>query len=396
MGLTPNNVQRIELLGDEEASLIVSCYMTKSLLRVLILLPFLVFFQFYYWSGELALLIEPKDGRQVNRNLPKPLCADCREAVSKSPLIRLDYESLNETITSSTLNKAAHVNGTFGYVHDVTSLRKTSPTLTPNRSYCERNDSSYRVLTERVILAPPPEYPVSILCFVYTLSTAQSRVQRIRETWGQKCDGFFAASNITIPSLDTVSIVHEGPEKYKNMWQKVRSMWNYVYMNYYNDYDFFHIGGDDLYLILENLRYYLGSEEIQAAQYDPDMLPPPGINMQRPLFLGHRLARQGNKSDLFHSGGSGYTLNKAALKLVVTRGFPKYFQHEKRAAEDVYMAKTLREFNVVPYNTRDENGGERYYPFPPGHALDWEVAKAHRYDWYKKFQMGIKEGRCNE
>jgi len=57
------------------------------------------------------------------------------------------------------------------------------------------------------------------------------------------------ASNATNPSLGTVNIPHEGPEEYRNIWQKVRSMWSYVYDNYYEKYDWFHIGGDDLYLV---------------------------------------------------------------------------------------------------------------------------------------------------
>jgi len=56
-------------------------------------------------------------------------------------------------------------------------------------------------------------------------------------------------SNLTDPALGTVNILHEGPETYNNIWQKVRSMWSYVYDHYYEKYDWFHIGGDDLYLV---------------------------------------------------------------------------------------------------------------------------------------------------
>ena len=73
-------------------------------------------------------------------------------------------------------------------------------------------------------------------------------------------------STKTDPSIGTVNIVHEGPEEYKNIWQKVRSMWSYIYDNYYERYDWFHIGGDDMYLLVENLRLYLESEEILTAQ----------------------------------------------------------------------------------------------------------------------------------
>jgi len=54
-----------------------------------------------------------------------------------------------------------------------------------------------------------------------------------------KCDGFMVASNKTDVALGTVDIPHEGPEEYNNIWQKVRSMWSYVYDNYYEKYDWY-------------------------------------------------------------------------------------------------------------------------------------------------------------
>ena len=41
------------------------------------------------------------------------------------------------------------------------------------------------------------------------------------------------ASTKTDRDLGTVNIPHEGPEEYNNIYQKVRSMWSYVYDNYY-------------------------------------------------------------------------------------------------------------------------------------------------------------------
>jgi hypothetical protein len=41
------------------------------------------------------------------------------------------------------------------------------------------------------------------------------------------------ASTKTDVALGTVAIPHEGPEEYNNIWQKVRSMWSYIYDNYY-------------------------------------------------------------------------------------------------------------------------------------------------------------------
>lgn len=53
---------------------------------------------------------------------------------------------------------------------------------------------------------------------------------------------------------DRFKIKHEGPEEYANMWQKSRAIWKYVNFHYNDDFDWFVLGGDDLFVIVENLR----------------------------------------------------------------------------------------------------------------------------------------------
>ena len=107
-----------------------------------------------------------------------------------------------------------------------------------------------------------------ILCAIYTHEKKHDAVTAVGETWGWRCDGFFAASTKTVtdpkePGLGAVDLPHEGKEEYANMWQKVRSMWAYVNDNYKDDYDFFYICGDDVYVAVENLRAYLDGPEIE-------------------------------------------------------------------------------------------------------------------------------------
>lgn len=207
-----------------------------------------------------------------------------------------------------------------------------------------------------------------------------------------KCDGFLVASNKTDASIGAADIPHEGEEAYDNIWQKVRSMWSYIYDNYYEKYDWFHIGGDDLYLIVENLRYYLESEEIRTASNGGIYLPDGTETVQTPLFLGRRFAYQGDMNDIFNSGGSGYTMNKAALKTLVVDAFPKYFQHAHTFSEDTMIAHIFRNFGIFPYETKDEAGGERYMPFMPGHHYGYRMPEDHSKDWYARYSINIKEG----
>ena len=104
----------------------------------------------------------------------------------------------------------------------------------------------------------------TILCMVYTVDTPKLRanLKAVAETWGRKCDGFFAASNMTDHSLGAIDLVHQGEEEYENMWQKIRSMWAYAYDHYLEEYDFFHICGDDVYIAVENLRSFFDGPDV--------------------------------------------------------------------------------------------------------------------------------------
>jgi len=94
--------------------------------------------------------------------------------------------------------------------------------------------------------------------------------------------------------------------------------------------------------MVENLRYYLESEEIQTATNGGIYLPEANTTIQTPLLLGRRFAYMGDMDNIFDSGGSGYTMNKATLKLLVTEGFPNYFPHRKTFSEDTMVAELLK------------------------------------------------------
>ena len=138
---------------------------------------------------------------------------------------------------------ATDAEGNLGYIYDETWLRDSSPIL---QNMSCGNDVNYKMLSEKVQLAKPSSSAPKILCIVYTIEKYHHKISSIASTWGPQCDGFIVASDKTVtePGLHTVNIIHEGPEEYNNMWQKLRSIWRYVYENYYDKYDYFHAGGD--------------------------------------------------------------------------------------------------------------------------------------------------------
>lgn len=199
-----------------------------------------------------------------------------------------------------------------------------------------------------------------------------------------------AASNKTVPAIDAVDIAHEGPEIYDNLWQKFRSITSYLYDNYYEKYDWFYIADDDTFVIVENLRLYVESEEIKLASNGGIFLPMGNETSQTPLFLGRRFAFKGDRNDIFPSGGAGMLLNKAALKALVTIAINQYQPHAQTFSDDWLMACALRELGIVMYDTQDEEGGERFMPFSVS-RFDrlWRMI-ASNFSFYRKLTHLLK------
>lgn len=353
---------------------------------------------------EESVVIPP---RREPKMPSKPLCEECLKIVQQAKPVNLDYVDVTGGHKEHPHLGAKDANGNLGYLHNETHLHLDPPKFGMSAddliSGCKRRDNNYRMLTEKVFVdfegdkaanqALGPHGRAKIFCLVYTTEKGHDTIPRIRETWGQKCDGFMVGSTKTDPSIDAVEIPHEGLEDYDNIWQKVRSMWSYIYDNYYQKYDWFHIGGDDVYLLVENLRLYLESEEIRTASNGGMYLPDGTETSQTPLFLGRRFAYMGDMEDIFNSGGSGYTINKAALKTLVVNGLPTWRPHAHTFSEDTVVARLFKSFGILPYETKDENGGERYMPFMPGHHYGYRMPDDKSKDWYASYSINIKTGR---
>ena len=116
------------------------------------------------------------------------------------------------------------------------------------------------------------------------------------------------------------------------VWQKIRSMWTYAYDHYMNEYDYFFIAGDDVYVAVENLRVYLDGPEVQRlkdgymdnisnhywyrqrAEETAKLRP-------RPLLFSTPMMW---KQVPVIAGGAGYLINSAALKVWGEKGADQY------------------------------------------------------------------------
>ena len=203
--------------------------------------------------------------------------------------------------------------------------------------------------------------PPKLLCAIYTHEKNHPKIEEIIKVWGWRCDGFFAASTVTNETIGLVNLTHLGPESYNNMWQKTRSMFAYMYDNYYDDFDFFWIGGDDVYMIVENMRNYLWKllDSIGKERQKTDF-----------LYLGHIIPRPGGT---YAGGGPGYVINKVALKRVITEVFPVCENVTEVSAEDRYFGGCLHKTLGISVNdTVDEEGRQIFTGMDPNYMATFD------------------------
>jgi hypothetical protein len=229
--------------------------------------------------------------------------------------------------------------------------------MPPGKGY--EADGGYKLLTEKIQIHPPPvkNDTIRLLCIVYTYPGNRDLYRSLALTWGYQCDGFLGFSTETIPQLGLVDLPHLGKETYSNIWQKVRSIWAYVHDNYLDDYDFVHICGDDVYMMVNNMRRYL--TEIQHRQ---------SINPHTPLYLGQWVPVPSARL-LFVHGGPGYTLNRVAIQRFVRDALPNCAAEAQVSDEDRNMARCMREIGILPGDSRELNTGEQQYHDLPPSAL---------------------------
>lgn len=211
-----------------------------------------------------------------------------------------------------------------------------------------------------------PEPKLKLFCMVYTHSGRHDVLRSIVETYAPQCDGFMAATNYTEKSLGAFHLRHRGSESYENMWNKVQAMWYYVYEHYLLDFDWFHVGGDDMYMIPENVRR-------TAAHFD----------QTKARILGGSIPNAKNPARRYCGGGAGYTLNRRALHLLVSRFASGECPSVTAPDEDVRISRCLDDAGVRCTDTNDESEEVRYHHLDVQYHSAWIPTRKSLWHWEK-------------
>ena len=286
-------------------------------------------------------------------------------------------------------------NGERGYVHDPSYIRTHSPRIESSSLVFEHYLHKYNI-TFKEICAPlgnesqyaidkirnhiesniphkdqqrqqDKKRDVKVFCAIYTYAGGVQWTDAIWDSWGKRCDGILFASTVSNLTTQHVHIPHpmanskngryEG--KYMGMWQKVRSMHAYIYENnFVEDYDYFYFCGDDTYLIVDNLKEFLSSEDVQTYQHQQN-----GGHFYSGYWIYQKHQRWPN-GFFYMGGGSGYVMSRETLIGFAQKVLPecKHSRTKGSSNEDVKTAYCLRRvLNVTGYDSRDSTGAHRFH-----------------------------------
>lgn len=198
---------------------------------------------------------------------------------------------------------------------------------------------------------------VRVLCWVMTSpDNHKTRATLVQETWGKRCDKLLFVSEREDKSLTNLTFLEVSVEHGReHLTAKTMSAFDHIYEKHIDEADWFIKADDDTYIVVENLRYFLSSQ-----------------NTNEPIYFGHHfktIVKQG-----YFSGGGGYVLSKEALRRF--GGRKKGSCREDQGAEDAEMGKCMEMLGVKTGDSRDRLGRSRFHCFNPethihGGYPDW-------------------------
>mmetsp|Transcript_28626 Transcript_28626/g.45618 ORF Transcript_28626/g.45618 Transcript_28626/m.45618 type:complete len:280 (-) Transcript_28626:141-980(-) len=184
----------------------------------------------------------------------------------------------------------------------------------------------------------------------------------------------------------------ESPKE-RNIWEKMWRTWKLAGTEYLNRAEYFVKVDWDSFLVAENLRVY-------GSYLNPD----------EPWYMGHTLFQRWRIQNLVYNSGTCYVLSREALRRLAIRlhdiksvckkcGGSQCLDREG-AGEDPQTGGCLRDLGILPADTLDAKGMQRFLPFRPRDHLFRVEYTADQNDWFWAFkgkigQKQVKENCCS-
>ncbi|ESO85733.1 hypothetical protein LOTGIDRAFT_130418, partial [Lottia gigantea] len=191
-----------------------------------------------------------------------------------------------------------------------------------------------------------------ILCLIFTYPKNINKSLAVKNTWAKRCDKQLYFSNKTLPNIPTILL--NITESRQLLGLKTRLALQYVYDHEIDEFEWFIKADDDAFFIMENLKNYLSA-----------------FNPNDKLYFGKKFSKF-KGTTYYMSGGAGYVLSKASVKIIVEKCFDAVkfnFQH----IEDMAVGACAEKYNFTAPNTTDSMGRERFHSLSPHVYLKKEL-----------------------
>ena len=179
---------------------------------------------------------------------------------SNSPIARYGSTSFEQSSC-----RRAHVILKQIRVYNRTATNSTDAATTTTANINREDDTDNKPTSLRL--------PPKILCFIMSHSGYHdTRIKAVWETWGKRCDKLVVTSDKADPTIGAIEI-KDSPSTYLGLWHKLNSSMQYIYETYrHHDYEWIMKADDDTYMIVENLKAYLSSPEVQMQHQQGEPL----------------------------------------------------------------------------------------------------------------------------
>ncbi|XP_037779483.1 glycoprotein-N-acetylgalactosamine 3-beta-galactosyltransferase 1-like [Penaeus monodon] len=185
---------------------------------------------------------------------------------------------------------------------------------------------------------------VTILCWIPLSPEAHDQTARhVRATWGKRCNKLVFMSTKDDPSIGAVNVGSK--EGYAYLWQKTMFSLQYIYKHFFDDFQWRVKTDDNIYVIMENLRYMLRA-------YDTN----------DPIYFGLYYKNFGR----YNAGGAGYVMGRESVRRFIEQALPNTAICQGQCeGRDIPLGNCLQRVGVKFGDTRDHIGQGRFWQHHP-------------------------------